>query len=459
MSRLVASRGLLAPAMFSVTAVVLALIDPSVSPPSKSNKQNTPTTLASNSSLNGPTRSTSLVQRRISTIPANKLVAKPRTARRDMPATPIKTERTGTASSRIVTASLPRESKNLSRVPAPRPKPPVAIASAEKSIAKSVAPHVTAIMAPAEKTTPANRPILASLSVPTAVNAAHKAAAMPLPAEEPQITGAVASPPTPAEKKTSARLGSPATEAVAPAVSEPPSAALTGKAAPPQAAAKDTQRVASLSPAPARYAPAGEDADFRQAKEFPSDSDQTLLEKHASLGAITSRSVDTDPKFEATYVPPEQQRVAYDAPVVTERPQSIGRRHYVDDDAAYSGRGSPQALLEALRHMGEHARALGLPPSLWCADFMNYVLRHVGLDTTGSRAALSFLKYGQRISEPRVGAIAIFSRGRRGGHVGIVRGTDGAGNPIIVSGNYADRVAEAVYPKSRVLAYVVPPEH
>ena len=37
-----------------------------------------------------------------------------------------------------------------------------------------------------------------------------------------------------------------------------------------------------------------------------------------------------------------------------------------------------------------------------------------------------------------------------------MRGTDGNGNPIIVSGNHNHKVAEAVYPKSRVIDFVVP---
>lgn len=170
-------------------------------------------------------------------------------------------------------------------------------------------------------------------------------------------------------------------------------------------------------------------------------------EKLAGLGS----TVQSD----ARNLPPEQQRVAYDAPVLSERPKSIGRRKWIDE-SQYSGLGSPEALLEALRHMGANAKTLGLPASLWCADFMNLVLRKSGLNATGSRAARSYLQYGKKIDEPRVGAIAIFTRGRNGGHIGIVRGTDGNGNPIIVSGNHNNKVAEAVYPKSRVLAYVVP---
>ena len=78
--------------------------------------------------------------------------------------------------------------------------------------------------------------------------------------------------------------------------------------------------------------------------------------------------------------------------------------------------------------------------------------------TTNSRAAKSFLEYGKRIDSPRVGAIVVLTRGNNGGHVGIVRGTDGAGNIIVISGNHGNKVWESPYPKSRVLGYVVPSE-
>ena len=44
---------------------------------------------------------------------------------------------------------------------------------------------------------------------------------------------------------------------------------------------------------------------------------------------------------------------------------------------------------------------------------------------------------------PQVGAIAVMSRGRNGGHVGVVSGSAPSGDPIVISGNYNDRVAEA----------------
>ena len=87
---------------------------------------------------------------------------------------------------------------------------------------------------------------------------------------------------------------------------------------------------------------------------------------------------------------------------------------------------------------------------------MNYALKRAGKQGTGSRMASSFASYGRRLSGPQVGAIAVISRGRRSGHVGVVSGVDAEGNPIIISGNHGNRVAEARYSRSRVYAYVMP---
>lgn len=94
--------------------------------------------------------------------------------------------------------------------------------------------------------------------------------------------------------------------------------------------------------------------------------------------------------------------------------------------------------------------------SLWCATFTNYVLARAGYHGTGSNMASSFARYGHRISGPQIGAIAVMSRGRRGGHVGIVSGIDSHGNPILISGNYRNRVVEHSYSARRIYAYVMP---
>jgi len=114
---------------------------------------------------------------------------------------------------------------------------------------------------------------------------------------------------------------------------------------------------------------------------------------------------------------------------------------------------SPSLVSEARKYMGTNPTAR---KKLWCATFMNMVLAKAGYAGTNSDAAKSFAYYGRRISEPRVGAIAVLTRGRRGGHVGVVSGVDSHGNPIIISGNHNKRVGEAVYPRARVIAYVMP---
>jgi uncharacterized protein (TIGR02594 family) len=121
--------------------------------------------------------------------------------------------------------------------------------------------------------------------------------------------------------------------------------------------------------------------------------------------------------------------------------------------AASSGFGSSNIVAEARRFIGT-----GNPTSratLWCARFMNMVLRDLGYRGTGSDAASSFASYGQRVSGPQVGAIAVMSR-HGGGHVGVVSGIDAQGNPILVSGNYGNRVREAAVSRRRIYAYVVP---
>ena len=92
--------------------------------------------------------------------------------------------------------------------------------------------------------------------------------------------------------------------------------------------------------------------------------------------------------------------------------------------------------------------------SLWCGAFMDLVLRKTG-HAGGGNLAKGYARYGQRVSGPQVGAIAVMNR-KGGGHVGVVSGIDANGNPIIISGNHNRTVAETVYPRQRITAYVVP---
>ena len=120
--------------------------------------------------------------------------------------------------------------------------------------------------------------------------------------------------------------------------------------------------------------------------------------------------------------------------------------------ASSGGFGSSNVVAEARRYIG------GTPPSrrsLWCARFMNMVLERSGHHGTGSDLARSFASYGQRVSGPQVGAIAVMGR-RGGGHVGVVSGIDANGNPIVVSGNNGNRVREAPVSRGRIYTYVLP---
>jgi uncharacterized protein (TIGR02594 family) len=119
--------------------------------------------------------------------------------------------------------------------------------------------------------------------------------------------------------------------------------------------------------------------------------------------------------------------------------------------AAASGGGST-LVMEARHYLGGNPTGRG---SLWCARFMNMVLQRTGHHGTGSDMASSFAHYGQRVSGPQVGAIAVMGR-RGGGHVGIITGIDAHGNPIMISGNNGNRVREAPVSRGRIYAYVMP---
>lgn len=100
----------------------------------------------------------------------------------------------------------------------------------------------------------------------------------------------------------------------------------------------------------------------------------------------------------------------------------------------------------ASKHLGATARDLGLPRSLWCADFINMLVG--GKD----RRAISYASRGTPASYGCVGCVVVTGR-RHGEHVGIVKGYDPAGNLVVISGNHGNRVAIGTYSRNRVIAY------
>ena len=122
-----------------------------------------------------------------------------------------------------------------------------------------------------------------------------------------------------------------------------------------------------------------------------------------------------------------------------------GQRAHAGD--AYGGATSDSLVSEARRYIGTNPTGRG---SLWCGAFMDLVLKKTG-HAGGGNLARGYARYGTRISGPQVGAIAVMNH-----HVGVVSGIDPNGNPIIVSGNHNRTVAESVYPRGRIAAYVMP---
>ena len=95
--------------------------------------------------------------------------------------------------------------------------------------------------------------------------------------------------------------------------------------------------------------------------------------------------------------------------------------------------------------------------SLWCGRFMAMIAPQAAARIHNPNMAREWANAGRRISGPQVGAIAVMTRGKTGGHVGVVTGVDADGDPIIISGNAGgNRVQEFAYPRSRVYAYVMP---
>jgi len=77
----------------------------------------------------------------------------------------------------------------------------------------------------------------------------------------------------------------------------------------------------------------------------------------------------------------------------------------------------------------------------WCAAFVGACLARSDIAATGSLMARSYLSWGETVEEPRLGAIAIFSRGTDPslGHVGFVVGV--SPNTLhILGGNQSDAV-------------------
>jgi len=157
-------------------------------------------------------------------------------------------------------------------------------------------------------------------------------------------------------------------------------------------------------------------------------------------------SADSDSRYSAAPAPVAAAEVV---------PEGRHRRaHQTAYEAAQSHSNSAFAGFTGTSRAHQARKDIGTNPtgrsSLWCGAFLDMVLKQTG-HAGGGNLAWGYSRYGTRVSGPQVGAIAVMH-----GHVGVVSGVDANGNPIIVSGNHNHTVAEAVYPRGRIAAYVMP---
>jgi uncharacterized protein (TIGR02594 family) len=88
----------------------------------------------------------------------------------------------------------------------------------------------------------------------------------------------------------------------------------------------------------------------------------------------------------------------------------------------------------------------------WRDAFCGACLERAGMRSTRSLLARSYLGWGDALDEPRMGAVAVFSRGTDPslGHVGFWLG-ESDGNIVLLGGNQGNAVSVVRYPKSRLL--------
>lgn len=93
----------------------------------------------------------------------------------------------------------------------------------------------------------------------------------------------------------------------------------------------------------------------------------------------------------------------------------------------------------------------------WCAAFVGHCLKSAGVKPSGRASARSYLTWGEHLTKPVFGCVAVLQRGDNPaqGHVGFyVRTKPGSvGRVVLLGGNQGNAVCEATYPADRVLEY------
>lgn len=91
----------------------------------------------------------------------------------------------------------------------------------------------------------------------------------------------------------------------------------------------------------------------------------------------------------------------------------------------------------------------------WCAGFVAYCLKSVGLKIVGPSKvarALAWAHHGVKLDRPAYGCIAVKAR-KGGGHVGFVVGRDQQGKLMILGGNQDNQVKVSPFDESDFIAF------
>jgi len=115
--------------------------------------------------------------------------------------------------------------------------------------------------------------------------------------------------------------------------------------------------------------------------------------------------------------------------------------------AAATWRAGGDVVAEASRWLGSANPTGTIGP--WCADFVSFALRRVGLPPLPNRLASSALRYGPQTNAPQRGDLAVMAH-----HVGFVAGVEADGSIELLSGNYGRRLARARLPRAAFLAFI-----
>ncbi len=95
----------------------------------------------------------------------------------------------------------------------------------------------------------------------------------------------------------------------------------------------------------------------------------------------------------------------------------------------------------------------------WCSSFVNWVMNKAGQGGTNSAMAVSWAKWGKKVTKPAYGCIAVIDWDGPGpgwkGHVGFVVGMKGS-SILLLGGNQSNAVNISSFGTSKVIAYIYP---